>query len=56
VSFLAKARPGRLIGRGRVLHRDGDLAFLEGSLLDPDGAVVATATGTAQVVILDRAR
>jgi uncharacterized protein (TIGR00369 family) len=29
VSFLRPARPGRLIGKGRVVHRDGDLAYLE---------------------------
>ena len=30
-SFLRPAFPGRLVGRGRVVHRDGDIAFLEGS-------------------------
>jgi uncharacterized protein (TIGR00369 family) len=53
VSFL---RPGRLTARGRVVHRDGDLAFLEASLADADGAVVATATATARVIALEQAR
>jgi acyl-coenzyme A thioesterase PaaI-like protein len=47
VSFLRPVRPGRLVGKGRVVHRGGDLAFLEASLLDGQGAVVATATATA---------
>jgi uncharacterized protein (TIGR00369 family) len=52
VSFLRPVRPGRLVGKGRVVHRDGDLAFLEASLLDANGAVVATATATARVIAL----
>ncbi|HEX5881746.1 MAG TPA: PaaI family thioesterase [Actinomycetota bacterium] len=55
VSFLRPVRPGRLIGQGRVVHRDGDLVFLEASLLDGDEAVVATATATARVIPLGQA-
>jgi hypothetical protein len=45
VSFL---RPFDRAGssKGRVVQRDGDLAFLEASLLDGDAAVIATATAT----------
>jgi AraC-like DNA-binding protein len=45
VSFL---RPfdGAGSSKGRVVHRDGDLVFLEASLLDGDGAVVATVRAT----------
>jgi acyl-coenzyme A thioesterase PaaI-like protein len=56
VSFLRPVRPGRLVGKGRIVHRDGDLVFLEASLLDPDGQVVATATATARVIALAQAR
>jgi uncharacterized protein (TIGR00369 family) len=42
-SFLRPVRPGRLVGRGRIVHRDGDLVYLEASLADPEGVVVATA-------------
>jgi uncharacterized protein (TIGR00369 family) len=56
VSFLRPVRPGRLIGRGRVVYRDGDMVFLEASLSDPHGAVVATATATARVIQLHQAR
>jgi uncharacterized protein (TIGR00369 family) len=54
VSFLRPVRPGRIIGTGRIVHRDGDLAFLEASLFDADGAVIATAT--ARVIALRQAR
>jgi uncharacterized protein (TIGR00369 family) len=50
VSFMRPARPGRLVGRGRVVHRGGTIAFLEGSLHDPTGALVATATATVRIV------
>jgi uncharacterized protein (TIGR00369 family) len=55
VSFLRPGRPGRLIGKGRIVHRDGDLVFLEASLLDGDAAVITTATATARVIARDRA-
>jgi uncharacterized protein (TIGR00369 family) len=56
VSFLRPVRPGRITARGRVVHRDGDLAFLEASLTDADGVVIATATATARVITLEQAR
>ena len=56
VSFLRPVRPGRVIGRGRVVQRIGDLAFLEASLLDLHGTLIATATATARVIALDQAR
>jgi uncharacterized protein (TIGR00369 family) len=52
VNFLRPVRPGRLLGRGRVVHRNGELAFLEASLHDARGVVVATATATARVILL----
>jgi uncharacterized protein (TIGR00369 family) len=55
VSFLRPVRPGRVIGRGRVVHRDGDLVFLEASLADAGQAVIATATATARVIPLGQA-
>ena len=56
VNFLRPVRPGRLVGRGRVVHRAGDLAFLEAELLDSGKAVIATATATARVIALADAR
>jgi uncharacterized protein (TIGR00369 family) len=55
VSFLRPVRPGRLIGRGRVVRRGGALAFLEASLIDADDQTVATASATARVIDLDAA-
>jgi uncharacterized protein (TIGR00369 family) len=54
VSFLRPVRPGRIIGKGRVVHRDGDLVFLEAALIDAQEQVIATAT--ARVIALSRAR
>jgi uncharacterized protein (TIGR00369 family) len=56
VQFLRPVRPGRVIGKGRVVHREGDLAFLEASLLDSQGATIARAIATARVVALQQAR
>jgi len=56
VRFLRPARPGPLRAVGRVEHRDGDLAFLEAVLIDPDGKVIATAIATARVIPLAAAR
>jgi uncharacterized protein (TIGR00369 family) len=49
VQFLRPARAGRLIGRGRVVRRGRDVAFLAGELVGEDGAVVAVGTATAQI-------
>jgi uncharacterized protein (TIGR00369 family) len=56
VNFLRPVRPGRVVGKGRVVHRDGDMAFLEASLLDSHGTLIATATATARVIALEGAR
>jgi len=49
-SFLRPARPGKLYGDARVVHRGREIVFLEGSLSDADGTLVATATATARVI------
>jgi uncharacterized protein (TIGR00369 family) len=49
VQFLAPALPGRLVGRGRVVRRGKQVAFLAGELLDESGTIVATAVATAQI-------
>src|ERR687898_2961679 len=41
-SFLRPVSPGRIFGSGRVIRRDGDIAFLEGALSDTDREIVAT--------------
>jgi acyl-coenzyme A thioesterase PaaI-like protein len=49
VQFLRPARPGRLVGRGRVVRRGRDVAFLAGELADDSGQIVAVATATAAI-------
>lgn len=50
VSFLRPARPGRLTGHGRVVHRGGTIAFLAGELRDDAGRVVAVGSATARIL------
>jgi uncharacterized protein (TIGR00369 family) len=50
VSFLAPARPGRLVGEGKVLQLGTTIAFLEGSLFDPEGKLLARSTASAGLV------
>lgn len=52
VRFLRPVRPGRLVGRARIVHRDGDIVFLDATLSTPDGLLAATASATAQVIEL----
>jgi uncharacterized protein (TIGR00369 family) len=56
VRFIRPARPGRIVGRGRIVNRTGDIALLEASLTGADGAVIATATANARVIPLSEAR
>ncbi len=56
VNFLRPVRPGRIIGKGRVVRRYEDIAFLEGLLFDADGAVIATAAATARVIAITEAK
>lgn len=50
VNFIRPAKPGRLIGTGRVVARGGTIAFLAGELATEQGELVATATATARIV------
>jgi uncharacterized protein (TIGR00369 family) len=51
VNFVAPAKPGPLFADGRVVARGGSIAFLAGELRTEDGALVATATATARIVV-----
>lgn len=46
-SFLRPALPGKLRGVGRVVKWGRQIAFTEGELYDPEGRLLAKATGTA---------
>ena len=56
VDFLRPTRPGRVRGRGRVRHRDGDHAVVEAELFDADDVLLASATAVARVIGLAAAR
>lgn len=46
-SFLRPGAPGKIKGVGRVLKWGRQVAFTEGELFDPEGRMLAKATGTA---------
>ena len=46
-SFFRPAKPGLIRGIGRVAKWGRTLAFTEGELYDPEGRLLAKATGTA---------
>ncbi|MBO2454636.1 PaaI family thioesterase [Actinomadura barringtoniae] len=49
VQFLRPARPGRIVGHGRIVQRGRDVCYLAGELIGPDGKTVAVATATALI-------
>jgi uncharacterized protein (TIGR00369 family) len=55
VRFLRPARPGRILARGRVVHRVEDVAFLEAALYNGKNQTIATAAATARVIPLGQA-
>jgi uncharacterized protein (TIGR00369 family) len=55
VSFLSPARPGRLVGEGRVIQLGKSIAFLEGSLSNACGTTIARATASARLVEAEKA-
>jgi len=55
VNFLAPAKPGRLIGEGRVVRMGKTIGFVEASLCDEAGALVATASASVRVTPLPAA-
>ena len=52
VKFLLPVRPGRIVGKGRVVHRDGDVAHIEAALQDSNDVTIAIAIATAKVIPL----
>ncbi|MFC3077064.1 PaaI family thioesterase [Phenylobacterium terrae] len=46
-TFFRPAMPGKIRGIGRVARWGSRVAFTEGELYDPDGRLLAKATGTA---------
>jgi uncharacterized protein (TIGR00369 family) len=46
-SFFRPAMPGKIRGVGKVVRWGSRIAFTEGELFDPEGRLLAKATGTA---------
>jgi uncharacterized protein (TIGR00369 family) len=53
-NFLKPCPSGKLIGKGQVRHRGKSIGFVEAQLEDPEGNVVATASGTLRITNLKR--
>jgi len=52
VSFIRPMRPGRVIGRGRVVRLGRAVAFLEAELFDQEGNLLARGTSSALPVAI----
>ena len=55
VSYLAPAKVGLIVGEGQVIQLGRTVGFVEARLLDPDGVLLARATGTVRLVPTDKA-
>ena len=50
VNFLAPVKPGPLVGETNVTQLGRTIAFVEGRLVAPDGALIATSSASARLV------
>ena len=50
VTFVRAVKPGRVIGKGRVVSQGKSIAFLEAELFDEQGNLLARATSSARIV------
>lgn len=50
VSYIAMAKPGRLLADARIVKRGRSVMFLEGTLNDEAGTLIATASATCAVI------
>lgn len=49
-SFMRSAKLGPLFATGRVVFKGKSIGFVEGTLRDDDGKMIATATATVRIV------
>jgi uncharacterized protein (TIGR00369 family) len=54
ISFLKPAKPGRLLTEGRVVSMGKTIAFVEATLSDEQGLLLATGTASARLVPVDK--
>jgi uncharacterized protein (TIGR00369 family) len=52
VQFLAPAKPGRLIGKARVVRLGKTIGFVEGELEDANGNAIARATASVRIMAM----
>lgn len=50
ISYIQSAKAGKLIGKGRVVHKGRSIIFAEGTLSTEAGALVATGTSTWRIL------
>jgi uncharacterized protein (TIGR00369 family) len=55
VQFLAPAKPGQLIGKGRVVKIGNSIGFVEAELEDPAGSLIARATACVRITAMHKA-
>lgn len=56
VSFIKAARPGRFVGKGRVVSRGKTIVFTEAELFDERGELVARASFSSRAMSGEKAR
>ena len=55
VQFLAPAKPGQLIGKGRVIKIGKTIGFVEAELEDANGSLIARATASVRITAMHKA-
>jgi uncharacterized protein (TIGR00369 family) len=55
VQFLAPAKPGQLIGKGRVVKIGKTIGFVEAELEDANGSILARATASVRITAMHKA-
>ena len=55
VQFLAPAKPGVLVGTGRVVRLGGTIGFVESELADQNGSLVARASASVRLAPIAKA-
>lgn len=55
VSFLAPAKPGPIVGEGRVIKLGKSVGFVEAYLADAEGEMLAHATSTVRLIPAEKA-
>lgn len=55
VQFLAPAKPGQLVGKGRVVKIGKTIGFVEADLEDASGSLIARATASVRITAMHKA-